>query len=60
MAFEIQDYYDLVRLLYQHPEWQEELRNILISKDIRELPQLVRELTEAHKRSEARLSGVEE
>ncbi|GAB4471498.1 MAG: hypothetical protein Kow0088_05280 [Anaerolineales bacterium] len=60
MAFQVTDYHDLVRLLQQHPEWREELRHLLLTADVLELPQVVRELVEAHKRSEERLTRLEQ
>ncbi|MCS7247741.1 MAG: hypothetical protein NZ840_05795 [Anaerolineales bacterium] len=55
MAFQVEDYHDLVRLLQQHPEWREELRHLLLSPDVLELPQIVRELAEAQKRTEQQM-----
>ncbi|MCS6910058.1 MAG: hypothetical protein NZM11_05745, partial [Anaerolineales bacterium] len=74
MAFEVQDFLDLVTLLQQRPEWREELRRLVLTQEILELPKVLRELAEAQKRteqrveelaeaqkrSEERLSGVEE
>jgi hypothetical protein len=60
MAFTVQDYKDLVRLLAEHPEWQLELRRLLIADDLQALREIVRDLAEAQRRSEERLSGVEE
>ncbi|MCX8062758.1 MAG: hypothetical protein N3D16_09250, partial [Anaerolineales bacterium] len=60
MAFQVSDYHDLVRLLQQHPEWREELRHLLLTPDVLELPQAVRELVEAHKRAEERLTRLEQ
>ncbi len=52
MAFTVRDYHDLVSLLYQHPEWRAEMRELLLSDEILNLPQAVQELIEAHKRGE--------
>jgi hypothetical protein len=60
MAFTVRDYHDLVRLLAEHPEWQLELRRLLMSEDLQALPGIVRDLAEAQRRAEERLSGVEE
>lgn len=67
MAFQVTDYHDLVRLLQQHPEWREELRHLLLTADVLELPQIVRELAEAQRqlveaqrRSEERLTRLEQ
>jgi hypothetical protein len=60
MAFTVRDYHDLVRLLAEHPEWQLELRRLLMSEDLQALPGIVRDLAEAQRRAEERLSGAEE
>ena len=60
MAFTVSDYHDLVRLLSEHPEWQAELRRLLLADDFLELPRIVRELAEAQKRTEARVEELAE
>jgi superfamily II RNA helicase len=59
MAFTVQDYHDLTRLLWEHPEWREELRRMLLSDELLALPDAVRQLIEAHQRAEERLSQME-
>lgn len=59
MAFTIDDFQDLVRLLVQRPEWQAELRRLLLADDFLALPGIVRELAEAQRQSEARLTRLE-
>lgn len=49
MAFTVRDYHDLVELLAQHPEWQTELRHLLLTDDLLTLPMRVRELVKARK-----------
>ncbi len=58
-AFTVRQFFDLVVALEEHPEWREELRRLLLTEDVLTLPQAVRELTEAHKRAEERLSRLE-
>lgn len=60
MAFTIQEYLDLVRLLAEHPEWRAELRRLLLSDEVLALPEIVRSLAEAQQRTEARLERLEE
>ena len=74
MAFTVQDFSDLTRLLAEHPEWQAELRRLLLAGDFMALPGIVRELVEAQgrtdetvrqlaeaqRRSEERLGKLEE
>ena len=44
MAFTVKDYYDLVKLLREHPEWRDELRSLLLTEELLSLPEIVREL----------------
>ncbi len=60
MSFTVRDYKDLIQLLAEHPEWREELRRALLSDDFLALPQIVRELAEAQKRTEQRLDELAE
>lgn len=46
MAFTVNDYRDLYRLLEEHPEWRADLRRLLLADDILELPRITRELAE--------------
>ncbi len=41
---QVQDLRDLVALLRQHPEWKEELRRLLLTEELLQLPALVRSL----------------
>lgn len=52
MPFTVSDFEDLVRLLYEHPEWRERLRSVILPEEILTLPQLVRENSEAISRLE--------
>jgi predicted RNase H-like nuclease (RuvC/YqgF family) len=58
MVFTVRDYQDLLRLLNAHPEWREELRRAILSDDFLALPQIVRELAAAQKRTEERLDAL--
>ncbi len=55
MAFTVSDYHDLVQILERHPEWRAQLRQLLLTDEILGLPQSIRELTEAQKRTEAQV-----
>jgi hypothetical protein len=59
MAFTVEDFEDLIKLLAQHPEWRTELRRHVLSDDLIELPSLVRQLVESQARSESRMERVE-
>ena len=39
MAFTVEDFQDLVRLLAQHPEWRSELRRVLLSEELLTVPE---------------------
>ena len=59
MPFTVDDIHDLLRLLAAHPEWRAELRRQLLTEELLALPELVRGLTEAQGRAEARLERLE-
>lgn len=60
VAFTVQDYHDLTRLLGQHPEWREELRRLLLADDLLALPAIVRQIAETQQRTEERLEALTE
>jgi len=45
MSFTVDDFPDLLRLLREHPEWQAELRVLVLAEELLELPALMRQLT---------------
>ena len=59
MPFTVQDFHDLVRLLEEHPEWQAELRRLLLSRELLEMPVRIQELLQAHRAAEERLRRIE-
>jgi hypothetical protein len=58
-AFTVESFHDLIRLLEEQPEWRAELRRLVLTESLLALPDLVRELVEAQRRSEERLAAVE-
>lgn len=58
MAFTVQDFRDLIRLLEQHPEWRAELRRWVLGEEVLTLPQTMRELADIQRRTEARLEQL--
>lgn len=60
MAFEVQDFHDLVQLLEQHPEWREELRRLVLSRELLELPEIARILVDAQRAASERIARLEE
>ena len=59
MSFTIEDLHDLIALLEQHSEWKAELRRVLLSEELLQLPEIVRELAETVKQMAVRLERVE-
>ncbi len=55
MTFTVRDYQDLLSLLNAHPEWRDDLRRAIFNEDFLSLPQIVRELAAAQKRTEERM-----
>ncbi len=60
MAFTVEDYQDLVQLLMENPQWQVELRHLLLADDFLALPAIVRDLAESQQRAEARMGRLEQ
>ena len=56
MPFEAEDFHDLVRLLQQHPEWQEELRRLVLSRELFTVPAELRDLRVEMERSFSELA----
>ncbi|MFO3795696.1 MAG: hypothetical protein ACK8QZ_00165 [Anaerolineales bacterium] len=54
----IQDVEDLIKQLHHHPEWRDALRREILSEELLSLPQVVRDLAEAQKRTEQRLEEL--
>jgi uncharacterized coiled-coil protein SlyX len=50
MAFTVNDFQDLLRLLRQHPEWRDQLRDILLGDELLGLPATVARLAAALER----------
>ncbi|WP_448576989.1 hypothetical protein [Thermomicrobium sp.] len=64
MAFTVEDFQDLVRLLAQHPEWRSELRRLLLSEELLTVPERLARaeqlLAESVRRDEERSRQVAE
>ncbi len=60
MAFTTQEYRDFIRLLSEHPEWQDELRRMLLAQELLNLPQTVTALFDSHRRVEEELRALAE
>ena len=46
MPFTVDDFEDLGRLLRERPEWQEQLRALVLTRELLDLPALVHQLAE--------------
>jgi hypothetical protein len=60
MAFTVEEFQDLIRLLQERPEWRADLRRLVLSDELLALPELVRELVQAQQRTEVRVGRLEE
>ncbi|GBC92089.1 hypothetical protein HRbin15_00552 [bacterium HR15] len=60
MPITINDLHDLIRLLEEHPEWRAEMRRVLLTDALLQLPELVRDLTEAQRRTEQQVAELAE
>ena len=60
MAFSVEDFHDLVRLVEQRPEWRAELRRLVLTDDLLELPAIMRALVEAQQRTEEQVRALAE
>ncbi len=58
MGSPLLDFHQLVRALEEHPEWRAELRRLVLSDELLSLPEIVRELGEAQRRTEQRLEEL--
>jgi hypothetical protein len=60
MPFSVADFHDLIRLLEEHPDWRTELRRVLFSQDLLDLPRTVQELAIAQRRTEEAITHLTE
>jgi hypothetical protein len=60
MPFTVADFHDLVRLLEEHPDWRTELRRVLLSQDLLDLPRIVQELAIAQRHTEEAITRLTE
>jgi chromosome segregation ATPase len=59
MPFTVEDFEDLLRLLYEKPEWQERLRRAILPPELFELPRIAKELAEINRAERERVSRLE-
>jgi flagellar biosynthesis/type III secretory pathway chaperone len=62
MAFTVEDFEDLLRILEQKPEWQERMRRAILSRELLELPErllsLVQQLIESDARNREQIAEL--
>ena len=58
MAFTVTDFEDLVKLLGQHPEWQAELRRLLVGDHLAAIDARLEALAQAQERTESSLAAL--
>jgi hypothetical protein len=58
MSFTVDDFHDLVRIMEQQPEWREEMRRLLLTRDLLELPEVVRRIAAAQEQTAAQLAEL--
>lgn len=56
----IKDFHDLIRILEEHPEWRAELRRLLLTEDLLELPNIVRESLSHQETLQQGMEGIRE
>ncbi|WP_297890268.1 hypothetical protein [Sulfurihydrogenibium sp.] len=57
--YEIKSFADIVRALLQHPDWLEELRKIILTTELLELPQKMKEVLDRLERLEKKVDKIE-
>lgn len=60
MAVTTIEFHELVRLLETNPQWRAELRDVLFPQEFLDLPGVVKELSEAQRRTEEALTRLTE
>ena len=58
MIFTVELFHQLTQLLCERPEWQAELRSILLTEDISNMPRLMSDLAAAQQRTETRVEEL--
>jgi hypothetical protein len=59
MPFTVEDFEDLLRLLYERPEWRNRLRDLILPPELFELPRIAQELAEANRAGSERVARLE-
>lgn len=59
MPFTVEDFEDLLRLLYERPEWRTRLRELILPPELLELPRIAQELAESNRVERERVARLE-
>jgi hypothetical protein len=59
MPFTVEDFEDLLRLLYERPEWRTRLRELILPPELFELPRIAQELAESNRVERERVARLE-
>ncbi|MCC7367245.1 MAG: hypothetical protein IT306_02410 [Chloroflexi bacterium] len=59
MSFTVDDFEDLLRLLYERPEWRNRLRELILPPELFELPRIANELAEVNRAERERVAKLE-
>ncbi|MCD6508541.1 hypothetical protein J7M22_18215 [Candidatus Poribacteria bacterium] len=57
-GFTVREFHDFIKILEERPEWREELRRLVLTDELLKLPEMVKELVEAQRRTEERLESL--
>jgi len=59
MPFSVDDFEDLLRLLYERPDWRNRLRELILPPELFELPRIAQELAEVNRAERERVAKLE-
>ncbi|MDW8319738.1 MAG: hypothetical protein RMM08_00110 [Armatimonadota bacterium] len=54
----VNDVSDLIKILKEHPDWRDELRRVLLTEELLQLPSLVRELVEVQQQQAQEIAQI--
>ena len=60
MAFTVNDFEDLIRILEQQPEWRARLRTLVLTDQLLALPEVAREILDAQRHADERTGRLEQ
>ena len=59
MPFTVEDFEDLLRLLYERPDWRDRLQRVILPPELFELPRIAQELAESNRAVRERVALLE-